>query len=36
MDGEEEYKIKKIFNSRIYHSKLQYLIKWLDYPNIDN
>ena len=36
VDGEEEYKVKKIFNSRIKHRKLQYLIKWLGYPDSDN
>ena len=35
-DGEEEFKVKKILNSRVCYDKLQYLIKWLGYSDADN
>jgi hypothetical protein len=38
MDGEEEYKVKKILKSRHYGwgRKIQYLVKWKGYPDSDN
>ena len=36
VDGKEEYEVKKILDSRVRHRKLQYLIKWLRYPDSDN
>ena len=36
VDGEEEYEVKEILDSRVRHRKLQYLIKWLRYPDSDN
>ena len=36
VDGKEEYKVEEIFDSRVRHRKLQYLIKWLGYPDLDN
>ena len=36
MEGEEEYEVKKILNSRIHYGKLQYLVKWLGYLHTDN
>ena len=36
VNGEEEYEVKKILDSRVRHRKLQYLIKWLGYPDLDN
>ena len=36
VNGEEEYEVKKILNSRVRHRKLQYLIKWLGYPDSNN
>jgi len=31
MDGEEEYVVEKILNSRMFRRKLQYLVKWEGY-----
>jgi Chromo (CHRromatin Organisation MOdifier) domain len=38
VDGEEEYEIEKILDSRRYGRgrKLQYLVKWKGYPDSDN
>ena len=36
VNGEEEYEVKEILDSRVRHHKLQYLIKWLGYPDLDN
>ena len=36
VNGKEKYKVKKILDSRVRHRKLQYLIKWLGYPDSDN
>jgi Chromo (CHRromatin Organisation MOdifier) domain len=38
IDGEPEYKISEILNSKLdkrYRCKLQYLVKWLGYENTD-
>ena len=38
INGEEEYEVERIVNYR-HHGrlkKLQYLIKWLNYPEADN
>jgi len=31
VDGEEEYIVEKILNSRMFQRKLQYLVKWEGY-----
>ena len=36
VDGKEKYKVKEILDSKTYCGKLQYLVKWLEYPDIDN
>ena len=36
IDGEEKYEVEKILDSKTYHGKLQYLVKWLGYPDTDN
>ena len=36
IDGKEEFKVKEILDSRSHYGKLQYLIKWLRYSDIDN
>jgi hypothetical protein len=35
-DGVEEYEVEDILDSRLYRGKVQYLIKWKDYPTEDN
>ena len=36
IDGEEEFEVQEILDSKLQHSKLQRLIKWLGYPDSDN
>ena len=38
VEGEEEYEVEQILDSRHYghRKKVQYLIKWLGYPDSDN
>ena len=38
IDGEEEFEVECILNSRWFghHKKVQYLVKWLGYPDSDN
>ena len=38
IDGEEEYKVEQVLDARRYGRgcKVQYLIKWKGYPNLDN
>jgi hypothetical protein len=38
IDGEEEYQVKRIMGHRKigWTKKLQYLVKWLGYPNSNN
>ena len=36
VDGKKEFEVEEILNSRIRQRKLQYLIKWLGYPDTDN
>src|SRR6266511_3656480 len=31
VEGEEEYFIKEVLNSRLFHQKIQYLVKWEGY-----
>lgn len=33
VEGEEEYKVEKILDSRLFRRKLQYLVKWKGYDN---
>ena len=33
VEGDEEYEVDEILNSRMRAGKLQYLVKWKDYPN---
>jgi hypothetical protein len=35
IDGEDEYFIEAILDSRIHRRKLQYLIKWVSYDSLD-
>ena len=32
VEGDEEYEVDEILNSRMRKSKLQYLVRWKDYP----
>jgi len=34
VDGEEEYQVSSIEDSRIYRSQLQYLIRWTGYDSL--
>lgn len=36
IDGEPEYEIEKILNSRIRYRKMEYLVKWVGYPTEEN
>jgi hypothetical protein len=36
VDGEEEYKVEEILNTRFFRQRLQYLVKWQGYDNEDN
>ena len=36
VDGEEQWEIEDVLDSRFYYGKIQYLVKWLDYPDTDN
>ena len=38
VDNEEEYEVKKILDSRLFgqRKRLQYLVKWKGYPDLDN
>ena len=36
VDNNKEYKIEEILDSRHHYGKLQYLVKWLEYPALDN
>ena len=36
MESKEEYKFEVILDSCIHYNKLQYLVKWMDYPHLDN
>ena len=36
VNGKEKYEVKEILDSKTYCGKLQYLVKWLRYPNTDN
>ena len=36
VDGEEEYEVEEILDSRIYRKKLQYLVKWKGYGYGEN
>jgi len=34
IDGEEEYKVSSVEDSRIYRNQLQYLIRWMGYDSL--
>ena len=34
--GEERYEVKEVINSRFWHKKLQYLVKWKGYGHKEN
>jgi hypothetical protein len=36
IDGEEEFEVEEIIDKCMHCQKKQYLIKWLEYPTIDN
>jgi hypothetical protein len=36
IDDEEQWEIQNILNSRKFHSKLQYYVRWLSYDNTHN
>ena len=36
IEGEEEYEVESIQNSRFFRHQLQYLVKWKGYPDSDN
>ena len=36
MKEKEQWKMKKVLNSRIYYDKFQYFVKWLKYSDTDN
>ena len=36
INNDEEYKMEEILDSRHHYNKLQYLVKWLGYPVLDN
>ena len=35
-EEKEEYEVEKILDSWLHYDKLQYLVKWLDYPQSEN
>ena len=34
VDGEEEYQVSSVEDSRVYRSQLQYLIRWMGYDSL--
>lgn len=36
VEGEKHYEVKKILDGRTHYGKLQYLVKWMGYPQTDN
>ena len=34
VDGEEEYQVSSVADSRIYRNQLQYLIRWTGYDSL--
>ena len=36
VDGEEEYEVERVLDSRLFRRQLQYLVKWKGYPDSDN
>lgn len=36
IEGEEEFEVEAILDSRLHYRKLQYLVKWLGYPSSEN
>ncbi|KAI3379906.1 hypothetical protein SNEBB_006178 [Seison nebaliae] len=35
-DNEQEYKVEKILKKRVVNGEIEYLVKWLNFPNEDN
>ena len=36
VEGEEEYVVEEILDSRLRHNKLEFLVKWKGYTNENN
>ena len=36
LDGEDQWEIQEILDSKIYYDKLQYYVTWLGYPSTDD
>ena len=36
IDDHEEYEVERILDARMRHRKMQYLVKWKGYPDVDN
>lgn len=36
IDDKEKFKVEEVLDSRLHYKKLQYLVKWLGYPTLDN
>jgi Chromo (CHRromatin Organisation MOdifier) domain len=36
IDGREEYEVEEIIDHRTFRQKKQYLVKWLEYPMLEN
>ena len=36
VDGQEEYEVEKVLNSKLVCQHLHYVVKWKGYPNVDN
>ena len=36
IESEDKYKVEEILNSKSHYGKLQYFIKWMDYPHLEN
>src|SRR5712692_2546568 len=36
IDGDAHYEVKQILDSRFFHNQLQYLVKWVSYPDSEN
>src|SRR5713101_2346509 len=36
IDGDAHYEVEKVLNSRFFRNQLQYLVKWVSYPDSEN